>query len=75
MNPLEYVADLQDFKKAVADRKIRGFEYLELLASYDPQELTACGYRNREHALTDAIKRTQKDVKKLSDDFTKKYPD
>lgn len=68
-------SDLEELKRKVAAIKVECVDMQIMLSKYKPADLKNCGYKSVEEALKDTLERHQKSIKKLTDEFLKKYPD
>jgi len=69
--------DLEELKRAIRDRKVRCYDYLVSLDRLSAEQLKYSGYQGKSNAeaMQDTFKRAERDIEKLVDTHTRKYPD
>jgi len=67
--------DLEEMLKKIQARKLRAFDYAEFCLGMDSGMLRNSGHKSIESAVFIAIKDAKNDIKKLTLDHVRKYPD
>lgn len=76
MNEQE-MKDLEEMKAMIRDKKVSTFDYLTMVSRYNEIDLLHSSYRGKTiaQAMEAIVLSAMKDIKKLTDNYIRKYPD